>query len=170
MIDFTCDGCGAALKIGDEWAGKLGHCPHCGTDTPVSPRRTSKLTIIARMGCFPFMATLSWAIVFGCLGGSWTFWPIMEGGLSAIFGIIFILWLIVNLGTFLYDPKNYLVWKRGGGDPFFDTLHWPFNTDPPEVRYRELYLERERMELGIQPEAPPVPPDSTRAIDDPNFV
>ena len=169
MIDFTCDGCGAALKIGDEWAGKLGHCPHCGTDTPVSPRRTSKLTIIARMGCFPLVATLSWAIVFGCLGGSWTFWPIMEGGLSAIFGIIFILWLIVNLGTFLYDPKNYLVWKRGGGDPFFDTLHWPFNTDDDSVRYAELYRERERMELG-PPVAPPVPPDSTQAIDDPNFV
>ena len=80
------------------------------------------------MGCFPLVATLSWAncvcllLVGTCLADH-------EGGLSAIFGIIFILWLIVNLGTFLYDPKNYLVWKRGGGDPFFDTLHWPFNTD-----------------------------------------
>ena len=166
MIDFTCNGCGSALKIGEEWAGKLGHCPHCGTDTPVSPRRTSKLTIIARMGCFPLVATLSWGIVFSL--ASWEMcWAVIKGGVIAIFGIIFILWLIVNIGTFLYSPRDYLLWKRGGGDPFFDTLHWPFNTDDDAVRYRELYIEKERMDLGIQPKAPP---DSTKGINDPKFV
>lgn len=169
MIDFTCEGCGAALKIGDEWAGKLGHCPHCGTDSQVPgyPMRTSKLVIMARMGCFPFVTTLSWAIVFGCLGDASLFWPIMGGGLSAIFGIIFILWMVVNIGTFLYSPRYYLLWKRGGGDPFFDTLHWPFNSDDDATRYAELYAEKERMENQL---APPIPSDSTKGIDDPNII
>ena len=51
MIDFICDGCHAALRIGDDSAGKLAQCPHCGTNNrvPGHQKRTSKLTIIARI-------------------------------------------------------------------------------------------------------------------------
>ena len=69
MIAFTCDGCGASLKIADKWSGRLGHCPHCGTDSPVPgyPRRTPKPVIIARIGCFPMLIAVSWGIMFALL-------------------------------------------------------------------------------------------------------
>ena len=58
--------------------------------------------------------------------------------------------------------------RKGGGDPFFDTLHWPFNNDDDSVRYQELYREKERMEN--QPEALPTQPDSMKGIDDPTIM
>ena len=30
-IAITCAGCGKNLKVKDEWAGKKGKCPTCGT-------------------------------------------------------------------------------------------------------------------------------------------
>ena len=174
MIAFTCDGCGASLKIADKWSGRLGHCPHCGTDSPVPgyPRRTPKSVIIARIGCFPMLIAVSWGIMFSLV--SWeSCWIIIKAGMFGTAGIIFFLWAIVNIGTFLYSPRYYLLWRKGGGDPFFDSIHSPLNNDPPEVRYQELYREKERMEreqMGIRSEAPPASPDSTRGIDDPNII
>jgi hypothetical protein len=83
------------------------------------------------------------------------------------------LWGGTNLLTFLSGPREYLLWKKGGGDPFFDSLDGPLNTDPPEVRYQELYREKARQEweasFGPLP-IPSPPPDSTKGIDDPNVI
>ena len=66
MIDFTCDGCHASLQIGDEWAGKLGHCPHCGVNSrvPGNRKRTSKAVICARIGCLPIVVVTFWGLMF----------------------------------------------------------------------------------------------------------
>ena len=174
MIYFTCCGCGAALQIGDDSAGNLGICPHCGTNTrlPGYQRRTPKLTILARIGCLPFAVVLFWALMF-CTVDVDAGLDIVMGGVIAFSVIILFLWGFTNLFTFLSGPREYLLWKKGGGDPWFDTLDPPLNNDPPYVRYQELYREKARQEweanFGPLP-TPPLPPDSIKSIDDPNVI
>ena len=57
MINSTCDGCHRTLRIGNEFAGQLGHCPYCRTNSrvPGYPKRTSKLVIIARISIYPLL-------------------------------------------------------------------------------------------------------------------
>jgi hypothetical protein len=43
------------------------------------------------------------------------------GGVGAILFAIGFLWAFTNICTFLSCPKEYRIWKSGGGDPFFDT-------------------------------------------------
>jgi hypothetical protein len=174
MINFVCCGCGAALQIGDQWTGKLGGCPHCGTNTrvPGYPKRTSKLTILARIGCLPFAVVLFWALMFSTVDVDAGL-DLVLGGVIAFAVIILFLWGFTNLFTFLMAPREYRIWKRGGGDPWFDSLDPPLNTDPPEVRYQELFREKARLEweanFGPLP-TPSPPPDSTKSIDDPNVI
>ena len=174
MIDFTCCGCGAALHIGDDSAGLLGRCPYCGTNTrvPGNPKRTSKLTILARIGCLPFAAVLFWALMF-CIVDVEAGLDLMLGGVIAFAVIILFLWGFTNLFTFLMAPREYRIWKRGGGDPWFDTLDPPLNNDPPYVRYQELFREKARLDweanFGPLP-TPSPPPDSTKSIDDPDVL
>jgi hypothetical protein len=154
MISFNCNGCGARLQIGEEWAGKLGNCPYCQTISPVPglqqqtnyPKRSSKLGILARLVAWPVIGITGWIILFALLGmGDWVL-PFLVGGLGTVFGLLFIYWFLMNLIMWVLNPREMRLWRKGGGDPFFDTLPSPFNTDPSEVRYRELFLERERLE------------------------
>jgi len=174
MINFICSGCGAVLHISDEQAGKLGRCPHCGTDTrvPGYPKRTSKLLILFRIGCLPFSVVLFWALMFSTVDVDAGL-DLALGGVIAFVVIILFLWGFTNLFTFLSGPREYLLWKRGGGDPWFDSLDPPLNNDLPEVRYQELYREKARQEweanFGPLP-IPSPPPDSTKSIDDPNII
>jgi hypothetical protein len=170
MISFVCDHCHAELQIGQEWAGKLGHCPHYGTDSrvPGYPKRTSKLTILARIAILPLLAAGSVAALLG--------WEVFLGGVIAVAGALFFCWAFTNIGTYLCSPRYYRMWKAGGGDPWFDTLDPPLNNDPPEVRYQEMYREKARQEceevdrvFGIPPPAR-VAPDTTQSIDDPNVI
>jgi hypothetical protein len=82
-------------------------------------------------------------------------------------------WAFTNIGTFLTAPREYLLWRKGGGDPFFDTVPEPFNTDPSSTRYQELFRERARQDweasFGPLP-TPPLPTDTTKGIDDPNII
>lgn len=68
MIAFVCEGCGKQLTIGDEFAGGLGRCPLCRTESriPVAPQRKSRLAILAAVGV-PVVTVLLklLAIVFG---------------------------------------------------------------------------------------------------------
>ena len=172
MIDFVCDGCHTQLQIGDDWAGKLGHCPHCGTNTrvPGYPRRTAKRTMIFRMAIIPFLVVAFWGLMFCIADPGLAFSFVLGGVIAVLLGIGFC-WTVTNIGTFLSHPRYYRLWKKGGGDPFFDTLDPPFNNDPPSTRYQELYREKARQEcedvLGIYP---PAPPDPTKGIDDPNII
>ena len=134
MITFSCVGCGANLHIGDEWAGKQGRCPHCQTLTwlpaPVSSGRTSKLGVLFRFLFIPIIVMASYCVF---LPDWW------EGFLYAtifLIVVVFLMWAFVNLYVFIGCPREYRMWKAGGGDPFIDTLPEPFNNDPAEVRYR----------------------------------
>ena len=57
MIHLTCDGCHSSLQIGDLWAGKLGRCPYCGTNSrvPGYPKRTPKWKILLRTSSVPLL-------------------------------------------------------------------------------------------------------------------
>jgi DNA-directed RNA polymerase subunit RPC12/RpoP len=175
MITFVCDGCGAELQIGDQWAGKLGRCPHCGTNSrvPGNPKRTSKLVILARIVALPFAVLAFWAF-FLSLGSGWMAVYFVLGGVGAVVGALFFLWAVTNIGTYLCSPYYYKLWKKNGGDPFWDSLNSPINNDPPETKYQELFREQARQEceevdrmFGLQPQTPP---DSTKSINDPSVI
>lgn len=154
-IGFVCSGCGAQLNIGREWAGKLGNCPYCGVNSPVpvtntpvpaGPRRSSKLGILARLVAWPVIGLTGWIILFFFLGmGDWIL-PFIVGGFGSVFGILFIYWALMQIIMWIWCPREMKLWKSGGGDPFFDTLPPPFNNDPDEVKYQELFRERLRLE------------------------
>ena len=98
------------------------------------------------------------------------------GGLGTLAALLGFLWGFVNLMTILTMPKVWWLIKKGGGDPWFDSLPPPFNDDPPEVRYQELYREKLRQENErlLQPLVP-LPPqndprDATKGIDDPHII
>jgi hypothetical protein len=166
MVNFICCGCGAELQIGDEWAGKLGRCPHCSANSriPGSPKRTSKLDILARFFAWPVTVLGFWTIFLG--------WPIFLGGIVAVSVGLFG-WAFTNVVTWLWcmmdgTSHHLKIWKRGEGDPFWDTF--PFNPDPPSVRFKELYREKLRQENEQFGPVPPVAPDMTKSIDDPNVI
>jgi len=128
-------------------------------------KRTPKLTIVARMVIIPFVAVgfrgLMLSIAAPVLGLF-----LVLGGVGAVLLGLGFCWGFTNVCTFLYSPRYYRLWKKNGGDPFYDTLDEPFNTDPPSVRYQELYREAARQ----QADPPPAAPDSTRGIDDENII
>jgi hypothetical protein len=133
--------------------------------TPGGLKRTPKLTIIARMVIIPFVIVGFWGLMLSIAA------PVLGlclvlGGVGAVLVGLGFCWGFTNVCTFLYSPRCYRLWKRNGGDPFYDTLDEPFNTDPPSVRYQELFREAARQ----QADPPPTPPDSTRGIDDPNVI
>jgi hypothetical protein len=135
---------------------------------PGCQRRTSKLTIIFRLAIIPFAVIAFWAAMFCIADVGLGFW-FMVGGVIAVLLSIAFLWGVTNVCTFLSCPKEYRIWKKGGGDPFFSTLDPPFNTDPDSVRYQELYREKARQELE-EMFPPPAAPDLTKGIDDPNVI
>jgi hypothetical protein len=135
---------------------------------PNGPKRTPKRTIIFRMGIIPFAVVAFWGLMF-CIADLEIGFYFVLGGVGAIVFAIGFLWAFTNICTFLYSPTYYRLWKKGGGDPFFDSLDSPLNNDPPSVRYQELYREKARQELEeLFP--PPAVPDFTRSIDDSNII
>jgi hypothetical protein len=109
------------------------------------------------------------------LGGSgevvrWT----LIGGIGGLFAVLFFLWFFTNFMTILTMPRTWWLIKKGGGDPWFDSLPPPFNDDPLAVRYRELFEEKLRQETTelLKPLVPPrnSGTDFTKGIDDPNFI
>ena len=117
MIFFKCVGCGAALQVGNEWAGKPANCPYCQAISPVPypqlqpasyPKRTSKLKILARFCAYPLAVTAFWAFFLGT--------PVIIGGLAAIAGIVLYLWDGTNLLMWISSPGSMKLWKSGGGD------------------------------------------------------
>jgi hypothetical protein len=130
--------------------------------------RTPKLTIIFRIAIIPFLVVSFWGLMF-CIADPEIGFYFVLGGVGTILGAIGWCWGFTNVCTFLYSPRYYRLWKKGGGDPFFDTLDFPLNTDSGETRYQELFRERARQELeDLFP--PPAAPDFSRGIDDPNVI
>jgi hypothetical protein len=131
-------------------------------------RRTSKLTIVFRIAIVPFLVTAFWGLMF-CLADLELGFYFVLGGVGAIVFAITFLWAFTNVCTFFSCPRYYRIWKKGGGDPFFDSIDSPLNNDPDSVRYFELYQERARQEFE-QLFPPPAAPDFTKSIDDENII
>jgi hypothetical protein len=93
-------------------------------------KRTSKLTIILRIAVIPFAVVSFWGLMF-CIADPETGFYFVLGGMGAILGAIGFLWGFTNICTFLYSPIYYRIWKKGGGDPFFDSLDPLLNNGPP---------------------------------------
>jgi hypothetical protein len=78
--------------------------------------------------------------------------------------------------TLITMPRTWLLIKRGGGDPWFDSLPEPFNNDASSVRYQELFREKLRQENAwLQQPLVPLPPqndprDATKGINDPHII
>jgi hypothetical protein len=138
--------------------------PRRGTGT----RRTPKWKIIFRLAIVPLAVVAFWGLMFATADLEIGFYFVL-GGVGAIAFAITFLWAFTNVCTFLSCPTYYRIWKKGGGDPFFDTLDGPLNTDPDSVRYFELYQERARQELEEMFPLPPSP-DFTKGIDDPDII
>ncbi len=135
---------------------------------PGCQRRTPKWKMIARMVVIPFAVVGFWAAMFSIADVGLAFSFIL-GGVGAVLLGIGWCWGFTNLGTFLSNPREYRLWKKNGGDPFFDTLDPPFNTDADATRYQELYREKARQELE-EMFPPPATPDFTKGIDDEDFI
>ena len=132
---------------------------------PGCQRRTPKLTIAARMVVIPFLVVGFWGLMLSIAAPVLGLFLVLGGVGAVLLGLGFC-WGFTNVCTFLYSPRYYRLWKKNGGDPFYDTLDEPFNTDPPSVRYQELYREAARQ----QADPPPAAPDPTRGIDDENII
>ncbi len=167
MINFNCSSCRKALHIRNAMAGNLASCPYCSAESvvPNNPIRTSKLTIIGRMVSLPMLCVGAVGVLLGA--------PVIIGGAIGLALMLGFWWAVTNIGTFLINPGYYRLWKKNGGDPFFDTVPEPFNTDPASTRYQEMFREKARQEweanFGPLP-TPPLPPDSTKSLDDPNVI
>jgi hypothetical protein len=132
---------------------------------PGQLKRTPKWKITARMVIIPFAVVGFWGLMLSIADVGLGFCLVL-GGVGAVLVGLGFCWGLTNILTFLSHPREYRIWKRNGGDPFFDTLDEPFNTDPPSVRYQELFKEAARQ----QADPPPAAPDPTKGIDDPNIL
>ena len=120
------------------------------------------------MVIIPFAVVGFWGAMFCIADVGLGFCFVLGGMVAVALGLLFC-WAFTNFFTFLSHPREYRLWKAGGGDPFFDTLDRPFNNDSDAARYQELYREQARQELEeLFP--PPTPPDPTRGINDPNVI
>jgi hypothetical protein len=142
------------------------------TQAPGCLRRTPKWKIVFRMVAIPFLTAVFWSLMF-CISSPYLGCWVMIGGLAAIVFSVGWCWGLTNLAAFLHSPRYYRIWKQGGGDPWFDSLDPPLNTDPPSVRYQELYREKARQEceelFGVQPQVPTTCNDGMD-LNDPNII
>ncbi len=150
-LQFTCRNrdCGAVNEIPREYAGQLAACYACGATNrvPGSIPRTSRWKIIGRWWTWPIIVLSFYAFFW-----SWISWDIvlvwMFGGIGALAIATFLLWAIMRIAAWFIVPKDvYRTMKEGGFDPFFDAMCAPFNCDPPEVRWQELYRAQEQIDL-----------------------
>ena len=130
---------------------------------PGHSRRTPKWKILFRISIVPTGIILFWAYILS-LGGNYQIvrWTLI-GGFGATAAAILFLWGFTNLMTLITMPRVWWLIRKGGGDPWFSSLPPPFNNDPPEVRYQELFEEKLRQE-NEQLLQPLVPPRNSRVV------
>lgn len=100
--------------------------------------RTSKIAIFIR-------ATVIVFVIYMILAWAWNsmtntnFWTPWEMGISAVLTVFLFggfAWAVTNFGMGLIYGRSqqYDAYRRGGGDPFFDSLPRVFNPDSRQVR------------------------------------
>lgn len=138
------------------------------------PRRTSKLKILLRISAVPLGVMAFWMYFLSLSGDSEVIQGALIGGFGTLALLLGFLWLFTNTMTLITMPRVWWLIKRGGGDPWFDSLPPPFNNDPPHVRYAELFEEKLRQENQrlLQPLVPPrnSGTDFTKGIDDADVI
>lgn len=143
---------------------------------PGYPRRTPKWKILLRISAIPLAVAVFWIYMLSLSGDSEVIQGALIGGFGTLALLLGFLWLFTNIMTFVTMPKIWWLIKKGGGDPWYDSLPPPFNNDPPEVRYQELFREKLRQENAwllrpLVPLAPQNDPkDATKGINDPNII
>lgn len=103
----------------------------------------------SRLGMFATLFTLVWAPLFAffkflaILGFAVGAGTVFIGVLGGVGLLVLVGWYVVNLvtdATSMHDP-NYRLWRKSGGDPYFDlTWFWPLNTDSDTVRRGQYIL------------------------------
>ncbi len=94
-------------------------------------RRTPKSTILGRFGILGASIGVTIFYIATAAGLAVTIGPFLIGGLVGIGLLVLFVWGGTNLIALLFmgnDPE-YRAWRREGGDPYFDNLPPPFNTD-----------------------------------------
>lgn len=104
--------------------------------------RTSRLTIFARVTFAVFIVFMMMAMAWNSITKT-NFWKVGEIAISSVLAVLVfggLAWLIVHLGMVIFYGRNpeYHAYRRNGGDPYFDNLPRPFNTDSKSVRQTGL--------------------------------
>lgn len=100
--------------------------------------RTGKFTIFIRATVIVFVIYMMMASAWNSMTNTF-FWKPWEIALSAVLTVFTFggfAWAITNFGmALLYGRSSeYHQWKQTGGDPYFDSLPWPINSDSRQVR------------------------------------
>ena len=95
--------------------------------------RTSRFTIFFRATVIVFVIYLMMAWAWNSITNT-NFWKPWEMGISAVLTVLIFggfACAITNFGMALMFGRSsqYHAYRRGGGDPYFDSLPWPLNTD-----------------------------------------
>jgi hypothetical protein len=100
--------------------------------------RTSRFSIFTRACIIVF-------VIFMLISKAWNwatetnFWTPLEMAISTVLTVVFFggfCWMIVNvtMGIFYGRDAQYQRYRRGGGDPYFDSLPPPINPDSEITR------------------------------------
>ncbi len=100
--------------------------------------RTSRFKIFIRATVVVFIIYMIMATAWNSITNT-NFWKPWEMAISAILTVLLFggfAWAVVRLGMFLIYGRSqqYHAYRRGGGDPYFDSLPWPLNPDSRQVR------------------------------------
>lgn len=100
--------------------------------------RTSKTAIFIRATLIVFVIYMVMATMWNSITNT-NFWKPSEMAISAVLTVLLFggfAWAFVRLGMGLIYGRSqqYHAYRRGGGDPYFDSLPWPFNPDSRQVR------------------------------------
>jgi hypothetical protein len=100
--------------------------------------RTSKIAIFIRATVIVFAIYMMMAWSWNSMTNT-NFWKPWEMAISAVLTVLIFggfAWAFVRVGMALIYGRSqqYDAYRRGGGDPYFDSLPWPLNPDARQVR------------------------------------
>ena len=100
--------------------------------------RTSRFTIFIRATVIVFVIFMLMATAWDSMTNT-NYWKPSEMAISAVLTVLLFAgfaWAITKFGMGLIYGRSqqYDAYRRGGGDPYFDSLPWPLNPDSRQVR------------------------------------